>query len=216
MTMASKASCRSAGTLASLGVFAGAILAHPTDELAQASYVEVGREKVSVELDLTPGEQLAEKYVASLDKNKDGALSPAEQEGYAAQVLGELRLSLDGAALAPILARSEFPSATALRSRGASVKLFIDAPLPPLAPGKHVLRYENRHAPLKSGYLAVLLFGKEGQVVGTQTHDETQQTLTLTFMTPPPPLSPLLILGVGLLALGAVVALRQRRRRPSP
>lgn len=198
-------------------LLAGAASAHPLDELAQASYVEVGRERVSVELNLTPGERIAGKFFASLDENKDGVLSPAERDACAARVLRDLRLALDGEPLAPTLARSEFPPDAVLKSGGASVKLFVEAPLNSLAPGKHVLRYENRYEPLKSGYLVAVLVGKDGAGVGTQTRDDRQQALNLEFSTPAAmsSSSPLLPgLGAGLLALGGgVFAMRRRQRR---
>ena len=184
MTTASRASLRFLAWIGAFWSLAGAASAHPLDELAQASYIEVGAGKVALELDLTPGERVTGKYFASLDENKDGALSPAERDACAGRVLRDLRLSLDGKPLAPTLARSEFPQDAILKSGGGSVKFFVEAPLNSLAPGKHVLRYENRYEPLKSGYLVAVLVGKDGQTVGTQSRDDRQQTLTLEFTTP--------------------------------
>ena len=217
MTTASRASLRFLAWIGAFWSLAGAASAHPLDELAQASYVEVGRARVAVELNLTPGERVAGKYFASLDENKDGTLSPAERGVCEKRVLGDLRLSLDGKPLAPTLARSEFPTDAILKSGGGSVKLFATTDFAPLAPGKHVLRYENRHEPLKSGYLVAVLVGKDGAAVGTQSRDDRQQALTLEFSTPAAPSSPLLPgLGAGLIALGAAVFAfrrwRQRRR----
>ncbi len=210
MTTASKASRRFLGALGALLVCWGTALAHPVDELAQASFIGVGREWVSVELTLMPGEKLAKKFFASLDTNRDDTLDTAEQKAYATQVSGDLRISLDGAPLAVKLAGQEFPPDAALRSGSASIKLSVEAALPRLAPGKHLLRYENRHAPATSGYLAVVLVAESGQEAGTQTRDDRQQTLTLAFTTPAAPLSPLLSLGAGVLALGAYLAVYKK------
>ena len=133
MTTASRASRKLVAALGTSLILTGVASAHPLDELAQASYVEVSRERVSVELNLTPGERIAGKFFASLDGNRDGALSPGERGVYEKRVLGDLRLSLDGEPLAPALVRSEFPPDAALKSGGGSVKLFVEANLSSLA-----------------------------------------------------------------------------------
>ena len=137
-------------------------LAHPRDELGQASYLGVTHAAVTVELNLAPGEQLVPAFARLIAKN-----------GYPEQVLSELSLTLDGKPLALQLVRG--PVATPEQS----TKLYFEAPLPNLALGKHTLRYENHHTPFKSGYIATTLAGTEGITIGKQLHDSLQQTLTV-------------------------------------
>ena len=158
-------------------------LAHPVDELGQASYVGITPSAVAIELSLTPGEQLARPF-AALNAKPD----------YPQQVLTELSLSLDGKPLALNLVQKP------LTVGEQSTKLFFSAPLVSLPGGRHTLRYENHHAPLKSAYLAATLAGTDGIQIGQQTHDATQQTLTIEFQAPAPQTSALpWLIGVALL-----------------
>lgn len=148
--------------------------AHPRDELGQASYLEITRAAVRVELNLAPGEQLTTAHAALVAKSD-----------YAQQVLSALSLTLDGKPLALRLVRG--PVATPEQS----TKLFLEASVPSLSAGKHTLRYENRYAPFKSGYIATTLAGTDGITIGKQLHDPLQQTLTVEWEAPaPPPTSP--------------------------
>ncbi len=144
-------------------------LAHPRDELGQASYVGIAPSAVTIELSLTPGEQLVVPF-ATLTAKPD----------YPQRVLTGLRLTLDGKQLMLQRVPKE------MLGSQQSTKLFFSAPLAPLSGGKHTLCFENRHAPLKSAYLAATLAGTDGIQIGQQTHDATQQTLTVEFQAPAP------------------------------
>lgn len=151
-----------------LCLIAGGALAHPVDELAQSSYLGVLPTKVTLELNLTPGDKLVSAFFALTQK-----------PGYAAQLVGEQALWLDGKALSLRLVRTE-PLGDA-----KNLRLFLEAPLGALPEGKHTLRYENHHAPLKSAYTAATLAGTDGITIGEQTHDPTQQALTVAFQARP-------------------------------
>jgi hypothetical protein len=146
--------------------------AHPRDELEQASYIGITAAAVTVELNLTPGDQIAPNF-ATL----------AEKPNYPQRVLSELTISLDGISLPLHLVTCELPEREALRRGEKSIRLSLQAPLAALSSGKHTLCYQNRHVPItvKSGYIATTLTGTEDLRIGQQTHDATQQTLTVEF-----------------------------------
>jgi hypothetical protein len=69
-----------AGLVVSLVALGGAVpaSAHRLDEYLQAARVDVRADGVVVELDLTPGENLAGDAAAVLDPNGDHAIDPSE------------------------------------------------------------------------------------------------------------------------------------------
>lgn len=172
-------------------------LAHPRDELGQASYVGITRTAITIELSLTPGDQLAPSF-AALVKKPD----------FVQHVRGALTLSLDGERLALHLVREP------IRTPEQSTKLFLEAPLTSLTAGAHTLRYANRYAPFKSGYLATTLAGTDGITIGTQTHGALQQTLTVAFRAPATGLPLFFWIVAGILALAASYGIRGIRNKP--
>ncbi|WP_309714895.1 hypothetical protein [Armatimonas sp.] len=169
-------------------------LAHPRDELGQASYVGITPSSVTIELSLTPGEQLVAPFAAL-----------AAKPDYPQRVLTDLCLSLDGKPLMLNLLPKP------LTTGEQSTKLYFSAPLVSLSGGKHTLRFENHHTPLKSAYLAATLAGTDGIQIGQQTHDATQQTLTVAFQAPNHEWNlTLWLVGAGL--AGCLIYARKRRR----
>src|SRR5262245_65012781 len=71
-----RASSRGTLTVACALVFAlGSVLsAHRRDELLQAARIAVGPERVDLELDLTPGIDVADGVIADIDRDGNGAL----------------------------------------------------------------------------------------------------------------------------------------------
>src|SRR5262244_1835242 len=77
------------------------VSAHRLDEYLQATRVSVERNRIVLEIDLTPGVSVAPLVFSFIDKNDDGGISKPEAEVYGQQVLNSISLSLDGAALSP-------------------------------------------------------------------------------------------------------------------
>ena len=138
------------------------VYAHPIDELAQASYVGITGDAVTVELDLIPGEQVDAAFKREVQK-----------EGYPKNVGAALHLSLDGKSISVETVRAE--------KRELGQRLFFRAALPQITAGAHQLRYENAYAPFKSGYLAATLAGSEQIAIEKQERDTLQKTLTIDF-----------------------------------
>src|SRR3954467_12204708 len=73
--------------------------AHRLDEYLQATRVAIERDRVEVEINLTPGVSIPGQVTAWVDLNRDGEISPFESLTYGRQVLGSLVLSFDGATM---------------------------------------------------------------------------------------------------------------------
>ena len=56
--------------------------AHRLDEYLQAARVSLARDRIALEVDLTPGANIAPAIVALLDRDGDGTISPIEAEAY--------------------------------------------------------------------------------------------------------------------------------------
>src|SRR5258708_26785272 len=95
---------------------AGAILlsagtpsfAHRLDEYLQATMVRVEMDFVGAEIRLTPGIAVFPVVLASIDGDADGLISDAEQSAYAARVLRDLSLTIDGDPVRLRLVSSKF------------------------------------------------------------------------------------------------------------
>ena len=168
--------------LAALLLATAAVSAHRRDEYLQAARIAVEPGSVEIELDLTPGIEVADAIIATIDCNGDGSLSPDEQRTYVDRVMGALAATHDGARLALRLESSSFPDASAFRRGEGAIRLRAQAPLPGLAGGAHRLFFKNRHLPDQSVYLANTLAPDSARVSVTGQSRDTEQTeLTIDY-----------------------------------
>jgi hypothetical protein len=162
-------------TLAAV-VLAGASLpAHRTDEFLQAARLAIDPARVQIELDLTPGIAVASKVLSDLDGDRDGAVSAAEARAYAGAVMSAVRLDVDGAPLAARVVDSTFPTVEAMQKGEGTIRLRLEAPLPPLASGLHDLRYRTGYRADIGVYLANALVPDDPRVAITDQRRDLDQ-----------------------------------------
>lgn len=156
--------------------------AHPLDQYLQISYITVGEHTVEVEIDLTPGVLLAPEVLAAIDGDGDSSISTAEAQSYAAKIVEDLELSVDGARLEPSLASVDMPAYLNIQAGYGLIKVFASAELPGSAAGTYSLTYANGFAPTGSTY-QVNSFVADGASVqlGTQDRSDTQQSMVMDF-----------------------------------
>ena len=160
--------------------------AHRLDEYLQASRISLARDRVEVEIDLTPGVNVAPQVVAFIDGDGDGALSPAERQGYAALVVRLVELEVDGSPAPLMLAGSEFPSLDEMRAGGGTIHLRARAAIPGPSTGRHELAYSNVHHPELSAYLINALAPPSGVEIRSQQRDPWQRQLRLVYVSGSP------------------------------
>ena len=97
--------------------------AHRLDEYLQAARVSLARDRITLEVDLTPGANIAPAIVALLDRDGDNTISPIEAGTYGQAVLSDLALELDGRAVAVTLTRVETPSIDDMRDGIGTIQL---------------------------------------------------------------------------------------------
>jgi hypothetical protein len=156
--------------------------AHRRDEFLQAARLAIDPARVELQLDLTPGIDVAETIIADIDRNRDGVISPAEQREYVARVLNEVALDVDGTALHAVPVNATFPDVQSFRRGEGTIQLRADSALPRLSNGAHHLSYRNTNRPAVSVYLANALVPDDERVaVHAQHRDLDQRSLTIDY-----------------------------------
>jgi hypothetical protein len=118
--------------------------AHRVDEYLQATTIMVGKDRVQAEIRLTPGVEVFPAVLATIDTNRDGAISVAEQRTYAARVLRDVSLRIDGDRLTLRLVSSQFAAVEEMQEGRGAIQLGLEASVPRGGP-ERTLVFENRH-----------------------------------------------------------------------
>ena len=156
--------------------------AHRQDEYLQAARLAIDPDRVQIALDLTPGIAVADRVLAEIDADADQSISPDEARAYASRVLSALAFDVDGVPLCAELVDSAVPPADAVRRGEGTTRVQAVARLPPLADGRHQLRYRNSYRPDISVYLANTLVPASDRVtVAAQRRDVDQRDLLVDY-----------------------------------
>ena len=187
--------------------------AHRRDEYLQGARLALQHDAVLIELDVTPGSDVADAFLRTLDRDDDQSLSAIEQRGYAQQVTSALVVSIDGEALPVRLVSAEFPERAAILRGDGAIRLQARAPLTRVSPGAHRLRFRNTHLADHSAYLANAMVPESARLTVTaQRRTFDQRELTIEFAVGAAPQSGLAAWGLAGAAMLGVVVLRARRR----
>ena len=161
----------------------GWALAHPVDEVVQGAYLTLARGAVRLELDLTPGTEVADGVLRAIDANGDRQLSDAEARGFGERVLKQSTLTLNGKAVAWRLDRVSAPDYQDLQLASATLKIYAVAQRVDRA-GAQGLAYENRYQPAKSQCIANIFLQPGGgwrYKVNAQQHTNDGRGLTVNY-----------------------------------
>ena len=159
-----------------------AMSAHRRDEYLQAARLDIGPDRVDVQLDLTPGIALADRVIADVDHDHDGIVSSAEARAYAAVVQHDTRLEIDGQTIAARFVEGSPATVEAMRNGVGTLHVQWNAALPPLAPGTHHLRFTNAHHQDIGVYLAnVVVPASDRIAVIAQDRSADQRRFTVTY-----------------------------------
>jgi len=160
------------------------ISAHRRDEYLQAARIDIEPERVTIELDLTPGISVAARVWSEIDTDRDGSVGPAEARMYAERVLQDLSLSLDAEArkLSLDAAASRFPSMDAVMNGAGVIRLGFSATLPARTGAHRRLVFRNDHHADIGVYLANALMPETDLVkIGSQRRDFDQREIVIDY-----------------------------------
>jgi hypothetical protein len=198
---------------------AASVSAHRLDEYLQAARIAIEPDRVEIELDLTPGANVARRLVSEIDRNRDGVLGREETQAYSSNVLRDLGLQVDDRPQTLGVIDSQFPGVDAMLKGEGTIQLRLSAPVSALAAGDHRLLFLNAHHADISAYLANALVpdGTRVEVI-TQRRDAAQRQLEIDYVLRDgagrerPALVPTVIAAIALVAGLAWIS----RHRPSP
>jgi len=155
--------------------------AHRLDECLQATRVAIDVDRVSVEIDLTPGATVAAKVFALIDTDHDGRVSDAESERYARGVLDSLDFNIDGRPVPLTTVAYRFPGFEEMRLGIGVIRLSATARAPG-GSGRHQLVVRNTYLPDESVYAANALAPANDLVeIDGQRRDPLQHDLIVDY-----------------------------------
>jgi hypothetical protein len=171
-----------AGTAALLLVLASPAFAHRVDEYLQATTISVEKDRVAVQLRLTPGIEVFPKVLALIDTDRDGAVAEPELRGYAQRLATELSLSVDGTRLPLRLVSSRMEALEALKDGRGTIELAFEATVQRGGANRRLV-LENHHARAMAEYLVNALVPRDPDIrLGAQQRSFDQSAYRLDYV----------------------------------
>ena len=157
-------------------------LAHRLDEYLQGAILAVGKDRVVVQLTLTPGVAVFPMVVAEIDVDGDGIISGIEQHTYSSRILRDLSLKIDGQVLTPRLVSMRFPAIEEMKAGRGEILIELAADLPP--GGSHrKLTFENHHQNRIAAYQVNCLVSRDPDIrILAQNRNYSQSFYELDFV----------------------------------
>jgi hypothetical protein len=134
-------------------LLSGQVFAHRLDEYLQATMISLGKDRIAVEMRLSPGVAVAPFVIATIDRDGDGAISSQEETACVRQVLDNVSMSLDGDVLALHLVSKMFAGVKDMREGRGEILLEFFADIPRQGIGARKLLFENNYQRQIGAYL---------------------------------------------------------------
>jgi hypothetical protein len=166
--------------LASL--ISGNLWGHVLDQYLQATRISVESNRVILDMDLTPGVEVADNILQTIDLDHDGKVSPDEAAAYVKLVLDSVSLEIDGQRYVPKLQEYRWPDVTEVRRGEGIIRLRATSATQSAGPGQHRLSFSNTHRSDIGEYLvnATVPDDRNIRITG-QSRDEHQRQFTLDY-----------------------------------
>lgn len=186
--------------------------AHRLDEYLQASRVRLERDRLLIEIDLTPGASVAPGIIAAIDRDEDGAISPAEAKAYGLEVLEDVTVTMDARAIRLSLQRIEIPSLDEIREGMGTIQLEASGAAGAIAPGRHAVDFRNQHRMESSVYLVNALLPRDGMAMVLSQQRDSRQSRAHIEYDLAGTAAPMVWVSVAGIALAGLAMFRGRRR----
>jgi hypothetical protein len=159
-----------------------ALQAHRLDEYLQATRIRVEKEQIDLAIDMTPGVAVAPELLPLIDPEAHPRVPGSRAEAYAALLLRDLHLELDGKPQALKLIHVICPTRAEMASGEGTIQVRAVAKTAPLSIGPHQLRLQNGHLPKISVYLVNALVPEDKAIhITSQIRNELQTDYRLEF-----------------------------------
>jgi hypothetical protein len=163
-------------------VMATTASAHRLDEYLQATRISLELDRITTEINLTPGAEVADGVFLAIDRDRNGEISPTEGAAYAEHVVKSLTLDIDGRAHPLTLDTYRVPSLTAMRQGEGIIRLRATARTPLSSAGRHQLRFANTHRSDIGVYLINALVPSDERIrITGQSRDLLQHEFRMDF-----------------------------------
>jgi hypothetical protein len=129
------------------------MFAHRLDEYLQAAAISLGKDRITLEMRLSPGVAVAPMVLAGIDRNGDGVFSDAEETAYVEQLLRDVSVTLDGEPLIFHSTSKTFASIDALREGRGEILIQFFASVTGSKSKERKLTFENHHQKQIAAYL---------------------------------------------------------------
>jgi hypothetical protein len=200
------------GLAVTVGGWPASPAAHRLDEYLQAARIGVNRDRIDLEIDVTPGAAIASSIVTSIDTDHDGQVSDGERDAYARMVMRGLTLLNDGKVTTLSLTETRVDPVTELLAGTGAIRLRAAASLPTSTAGRHVLAFSNAHRPESSVYLLNALQPDDpGITIRTQRRDPLQREISIDYDIAYGAWPRTLALMGGFVSVAVIVLARRRR-----
>jgi hypothetical protein len=173
-----------------LALFAlpSAVFSHRLDEYLQATLAVIERDRIRLQINLTPGVAVAENVLSLIDRDHDGLITTNEAVAYSQLLKSDIVVRLDERDVKLKCIASYFPGLAELRTGWGFIQLEFSATTGVLSSGPHKLTIENRHLPKISVYLVNAAEPASGSIqITKQTRNENQSTAEIQFSFEPRP-----------------------------
>src|SRR5579862_5567273 len=163
-----------------LSVGAGAF-GHRLDEYLQATLISVEKDRVVASMRMIPGVAVSSAVLDSIDTNKDGVISEAEGRAYAARVLGDLIVTVDGKRVSPLLVSETFPAIEEIKGGIGEIQIAFTVELGRGGAQRRIV-LENHHQNGISVYLVNCLVPSDPAIrIVAQNRNENQSFYELDY-----------------------------------
>ncbi len=156
--------------------------AHRLDEYLQATQISVARDRIVIDIYLTPGTAVAPAILSTIDTNGDGLISNAEGAAYGEALLRSVRLTVDDQPRELSPSNSEYPPLEQLSSGIRFIHLEAVTPVIRESEGPHKIEFENNFDPRTSVYLANAMIPLDRIItIRRQQRDLLQRNLQIDY-----------------------------------
>lgn len=163
----------------SSGTFASA---HRLDEYLQATTISLEKDRIQVELHLTPGVAVFPSVMATIDTDHDGTISKTEERAYVQRVQADLSLLINGERLALRLISARFPGVEQMQQGLGDMQFDFLADVPD-AGRERTLVFENHHqGPIASYLVNCLVPGDPDIRIAGQNRNYEQSRYELEYL----------------------------------
>jgi len=160
----------------------GSLSAHVLDEYLQATRISVEIDRIAIEMDLTPGAEVANNVFQTIDLNHNGTVSSAEAAAYANYVVSSLSLNVDGKRRIVKLEEYHLPELDEMRRGEGVIRLRVISISEPAAAGQHRLAFSNTLRSDISEYLVNALVPEDKRIrINGQERNPSQSEFALDY-----------------------------------